>query len=93
MIRRDLGEETIRSFSGLFKESIEYALANRKPALDYAMQYGRGIAETDADKFVGMYVNDYTVDLGPRGEEGLRRLLSEGFEKGILPRKVELDFV
>ena len=93
IIRRDLGEENIRSFSGLFKASIEYALSHRKPALEYAMRYGRGIAETDADRFVGMYVNHYTVDLGARGEEGLRLLLSEGYAKGILPRKIELDFV
>ena len=93
IIRRDLGEENIRAFSRLFKESIEYALSHRKPALEYAMQYGRGIAEPDADRFVGMYVNHYTVDLGARGEEGLCRLLSEGYEKKILPKKIELDFV
>ncbi len=93
IIRRDLGEENIRAFSRLFKESIEYALSHRKPALEYAMQYGRGIAEPDADRFVGMYVNHYTVDLGARGEEGLRRLLSEGYEKKILPKKIQLDFV
>ncbi len=93
IIRHDLGEENIRAFSRLFKESIEYALSHRKPALEYAMQYGRGIREKDADRFVGMYVNDFTVDLGPRGEEGLRCLLNEGYEKGILPRKIELEFV
>lgn len=93
VIRRDLGKETIESFAALFKESIEYALANRKPALEYAMKYGRGISESDADRFVGMYVNHYTVDLGARGEEGLRRLLSEGYEKKILPKKIELTFV
>ena len=93
VIRRDLGEDNLRAFSRLFKESIEYALANRKPAIDYAMQYGRGISEPEADRFVGMYVNHYTVDLGARGEEGLRRLLDEGFAKKLLPKKIQLDFV
>ena len=93
VIRRDLGAENIRMFSRLFKESIEFALAHRKEALEYAMQYGRGIQEKDADRFVGMYVNDLTVDLGPRGEEGFRRLLDEGFSAGILPKKINLDFV
>lgn len=93
VIRRDLGEETIRSFARLFKASIEYALAHRKPALEYALEFGRGLNETDGDQFVGMYVNHYTVDLGTAGEKGLSRLLEAGFEKGILPRRIRLDFV
>ncbi len=93
VIRRDLGKETIQSFSRLFKTSIQYALDHRKDALDYALQYGRGIKEKLGDQFVGMYVNDYTIELGPRGEAGLKKLFEEGVSKGILPRPVQLDFV
>jgi len=93
VIRRDLGKETIESFSQLFKESIQYALDHRKEALDYALQYGRGIDQNLGDQFVGMYVNHYTVDLGKQGEAGLQKLLDEGYEKGIVPRAVKLEFV
>ncbi len=93
VIRRDLGNETIQSFSRLFKASIEYALAHREEALEYALQYGRGIRPKLGDQFVGMYVNDYTVELGLRGEAGLRKLFEEGCSKGILPHPVQLDFV
>ena len=68
VIRKDLGDEQIREFSALFKESIQYALSHRQEALAYALQYGRGINERLGDQFVGMYVNDYTVDLGREGE-------------------------
>ncbi|MCB9799742.1 MAG: ABC transporter substrate-binding protein [Candidatus Omnitrophica bacterium] len=93
VIRRDLGDATVRSFAALFKDSIEYALANRQPALEYAIEYGRGIKADLNDQFVGMYVNHHTVDFDARCQEGLRRLLTEGFEKGILPKKVDVDFV
>ncbi len=93
VIRRDLGAEIIREFSKLFKESIQYALANRKPALDYAKQFGRGIADDLNDRFVGMYVNDLTLDLGPKGEAGFRKLLDLAYEKKILPKKIDLEFV
>lgn len=92
-IRRDLGEETIRSFAGLFKESIEYALRHRKEALQYALQFGRGIDEKAGDRFVGMYVNDLTVDLGGRGQAGLKRLYQEAYAQGILTQEVALEFV
>lgn len=93
VIRRDLGEEVMRSFAGLFKASIEFALAHRKEALDYALQFGRGIQEKLGDEFVGMYVNDLTVDLGPRGEEGLKQLFEFAWERGLLGRKVVPEFV
>ena len=93
IIRRDLGGETIRSFARLFRESIEYALAHRKDALAYALRYGRGIDEGLGDKFVGMYVNDQTVEIDGRGIAGFERLLAEGYEKGILPEKIRPDFV
>ena len=92
VIRRDLGAETIRSFSKLFKQSIEYALAHRKEALAYALDFGRGISEKLGDRFVGMYVNHYTVDLGSKGEKGLEQLFDAAYRKGLLPRPVRLEF-
>lgn len=93
VIRRDLGEETIQSFTKLFKESIEYALAHRDEALAYALQYGRGIGKDLGDRFVGMYVNHYTVDLGAKGEKGLAKLFEVGHAKGILPKLIKPEFV
>lgn len=93
VIRRDLGLETMRAFAQIFKASIQYSLDHRKPALDYAIEYGRGIAEDTNDRFVGMYVNDLTLDLGPQGEAGFQLLLDEAFEKKIIPHKINLEFV
>lgn len=93
VIRKDLGEETILSFTRLFKESVQYALDHREEALEYALEFGRGISTQLGDQFVGMYVNDFTVELGERGEAGLQKLLDVGFEKGILPKKVQVPFV
>lgn len=93
IIRRDLGPEPIAAFSKLFKESIEYALNHRKDALEYASQFGRGISEDLNDRFVAMYVNDRTVDIGEDGEAGFRRLMEEAFEAEIIPKKVKLEFI
>lgn len=93
VIRRDLGAETMRSFAAVFKESIQYALDHRAPALEYARDFGRGISETLNDRFVGMYVNDYTVDLDTKGQAGLRTLLHEGYQQGLLPRLVVPQFI
>ena len=92
-IRRDLGEETIREVSGLLKESIRYSLDNREDALAYAMQFARDMDSALADQFVGMWVNELTLDYGERGREAVRRLLSEGYERGIIPHKVDIQFV
>jgi 1,4-dihydroxy-6-naphthoate synthase len=93
VIRRDLGRDTMKEFALLFKESIQYALDNRQPALQYAKKYGRGISDELNDRFVGMYVNDLTVDLGPRGEKGFQTLLDEAFAQGLIPQKIKLEFV
>jgi 1,4-dihydroxy-6-naphthoate synthase len=93
VLRRDLGDETIREVNRLLKQSIEYGLKHRKEALDYALQYGRDLDTAKADKFVGMYVNDWTLDFGPRGREAVRRLLAEGHKAGIIPTAVEPEFV
>ena len=92
VVRRDLGDETIRQISRLLKESIRYALAHRSDALDYALKYARDMDKSLADRFVGMYVNEWTVDYGPRGREAVRTLLSRAAEKGLVP-KVDVEFV
>ncbi len=93
IIRRDLGEGVMRSFAGLFKESIEYALSHRQEALEYALQFGRGISRELNDRFVGMYVNDRTVDIGRDGEAGFRALLDLAYQHKIVPNKINFDFI
>jgi len=93
VVRRDLGTATIRQISRLLKESIRYALAHRDDALTYALQYARDMDRSLADQFVGMYVNDWTLDYGPRGRAAVRRLLEEAFEAGVIPSPVDVEFV
>lgn len=93
VVRKDLGPEKMQAISKLFKESIFYGLRHREEALDYALHFGRGISHEAGDHFVGMYVNDYTRDLGPRGEEGIRELLARAFAQKLLPRKIIAEFV
>ncbi len=83
----------IREVNRLLKESIRYGLDHRDEALQYALQYGRDLDHAQADRFVGMYVNDWTLDFGPRGREAVRRLLAEGFAAGVIPNRVEPEFV
>ena len=92
-VRRDLGPETMQTISRLLKESIRYALDHRQDALDYALQYARDMDRGLADRFVGMYVNDWTLDYGPRGRAAVARLLEEGHRAGVIPHKVDVDFV
>ncbi len=92
-VRRDLGPETMKTISRLLKESIRYALAHRQDALSYALQYARDMDRGLADRFVGMYVNDWTLDYGPRGREAVARLLEEGHKAGVIPHRVNVDFV
>ncbi len=93
VIQKSLGLEKMKSFSQVFKDSILYSLGHRKEALYYALPYGRGISEETGDQFVGMYVNDYTVDLGQNGEESIRELLKRGYEQKILSEKVTPEFI
>ena len=93
VVRRDLGDETIRLISKLLKESIQYSLDHRQEALDYALTYARDMDRNLADQFVGMYVNQWTLDYGPRGREAVRRLIEAGHRAGILPQAVEIQFV
>lgn len=92
-IRRDLGPQAMADVNRLLKESIRYGLAHRKPALDYALGFGRGLDDAKADTFVGMYVNDWTLDFGPRGRQAVRELLARGHRAGIIPQLVEPEFV
>ena len=92
VIRRDLGPDTIREVSRLLRESIAYALAHREEALDYALQFGRGLDRAKADRFVGMYVNDLTLEYGDRGRAAVRRLLDEAWEKRLIPKQVVAEF-
>jgi 1,4-dihydroxy-6-naphthoate synthase len=92
-IRKDLGPTVIREVTRLLKQSIEYGLSHRQEALDYALKYGRDLDRSKADRFVGMYVNDWTIDFGARGREAVRRLLAEGHAAGVIPQKVEPEFV
>lgn len=93
VVRRDLGPEVMRDISRLLKESIRYGLAHRDDALAYALQYARDMDKSLADRFVGMYVNDWTLDYGPRGRDAVRRLLEEGYKAGVIPAPVAVDFV
>src|SRR5689334_9450061 len=93
VVRRDLGTDTIRRISRLLKESIRYSLDHRDAALAYALQYARDMDKGLADRFVGMYVNDWTLDYGPRGREAVRRLLEEGYKAGVIPKPVQVEFV
>ncbi len=92
VIRRDLGTQTIAKVSKLLHDSIAYALAHRHEAVEYALQFGRGLDRDRTDTFVGMYVNDLTLSYGPRGTQGLERLMNDAFEKGLIPRRVAVEF-
>jgi len=93
VVRKDLGEELVGRVAGLLKQSIVYALEHRQEALDYALQYARDLDPALADRFVGMYVNDWTVDYGPRGREAVRTLLARAWEAGLVPAPVDVQFV
>lgn len=93
VIRRNLGTETIQKITSLLKESIQYSLDHRTRGLEYAMTYARDMETELADKFVGMYVNDYTLDYGDKGRAGVRELLHRGNAAGIIPHRVDADFV
>jgi 1,4-dihydroxy-6-naphthoate synthase len=92
-IRRSLGEETLRITTNALRDSIQHALDNREAALEYAMQFARDLDPALANKFVGMYVNERTLNYGDDGREAIRKLLAMGYERGIIPIKAEVDFV
>jgi 1,4-dihydroxy-6-naphthoate synthase len=93
IIRRDLGDELIVRVSRLLRASIAYSLDNRAEAIAYARSYGRGLDEAQTDEFVGMYVNQRTLDYGEDGRRAVQLFLDRGHEAGIIPHRVEVDFV
>ncbi len=92
-IKRDLGRELMSGVAGALRDSIRYGLEHRDEALEYAMQFARDLDQTMADKFVGMYVNERTLDYGEQGREAIRRLLDMGYSAGIIPHRGEVEFV
>lgn len=92
VVRRELGPEIIHQVSDCLRESIRYSLANREDALQYAMQFARDMDTSLADRFVAMWVNNLTLDYTDRGREGVRRFLTEGFERGIIPNQPTIEF-
>ena len=93
VIRRDLGEKAMNEVAAWIKKSIEFSLAHREKGLDYAMKYAGGLPRNLADQFVGMYVNEWTVDWTDRGRKAVQRLLDRGFESGIIPQKINVEFI
>jgi 1,4-dihydroxy-6-naphthoate synthase len=92
VVRKDLGPEMVSRIARLLKESIRFALANRQKALEYALGYARGLDPALADRFVGMYVNEWTVDYGPRGREAVRTLFARALEAGLVPGPIAVEF-
>ena len=92
-IRKDLGTEAMKEVTDILKRSIQYALDHRAEAVEYALEFGRDLNRSLTDEFVGMYVNDWTLDYGERGREAIQRFLAEGAEKGYVPPAKGLEFV
>jgi 1,4-dihydroxy-6-naphthoate synthase len=92
VVRKDLGDPMISRIARLLRGSIRYALDHRQEALDYALKYARDLDPALADRFVGMYVNDWTVDYGPRGREAVQTLLGRAAEAGLVPGPLQVQF-
>ena len=92
-VRRDLGPERMAQLTGLVRETVRYSLAHRKEALEYAMTFARGMDPDIADRFVGMWVNDMTVEMGERGKRAVQTFLDRGHAAGLIPAHVAVDFV
>ena len=92
-VRRDLGSQVVQQISRDLRASIVYGLEHRAPALAHARQFNRGIGDERTDTFVGMYVNQWTVDYGPRGRAAVQLLLDRAFENDLIPERVQVEFV
>ena len=92
-IRRSLGAETLSATTNALRDSIQHALDHREEALEYAMQFARDLDPTLANRFVGMYVNERTLNYGPDGREAIHKLLDMGYDRGIIPHRAKVDFV
>jgi 1,4-dihydroxy-6-naphthoate synthase len=93
VVRRDLGQDVVEQVARDLKASIVYGLEHRRPALEHAKQFYRGIGDERTDTFVGMYVNQWTVDYGDRGRRAVQLLLDRAFEAEVIPEQVKVDFV
>ncbi|MGH7701731.1 MAG: menaquinone biosynthesis family protein [Gemmatimonadales bacterium] len=93
VVRRDLGHAVVQQVARDLKASIVYGLEHRSAALAHAKQYNRGIGEARTDRFVGMYVNQWTVDYGPRGRQAVQTLLDRAFDAGLISQQVKVEFV
>jgi len=93
VVRRDLGPDAMRELTRILRESIVYGLDNRDKALDYAIDFGRGLDRGLTDRFVGMYVNDWTRDYGPKGRQAIELFLDEGRKLGMVPKDARVEFV
>ena len=93
VIRRELGAETMLIVANAVRDSIQHALDNREEALAYAMQFARDLDPNLASRYVGMYVNQRSLDFGDDGREAIRRILAMGHERGIIPIEAKVDFV
>jgi 1,4-dihydroxy-6-naphthoate synthase len=93
VVRKDLGDDLTRKISRHLRDSIAYGLEHRSAALDHSMQYARGLDRSKADAFVGMYVNDWTLDYGEAGRRAVRQFLQRGVEAGIIAKPVAIEFV
>ena len=93
VVRRDLGPDAMRELTRILRESIIYGLDNRDKALDYAIDFGRGLDRGLTDQFVGMYVNDWTRDYGPKGRKAIELFLDEGRKLGMVPKDARVEFV
>ncbi|HOB73345.1 MAG TPA: ABC transporter substrate-binding protein [Phycisphaerae bacterium] len=93
VIRRDLGSDNMREIAGILKNSIQYSLDHRAEAVEHALQYARDMGRDLADRFVGMYVNHWTLDYGDAGRNAIRELLRRGHAAGLVPDAGEIDFV
>lgn len=92
-IKRSLGPEVMLTTANAIRDSIQHGLENREQALEYAMQFARDLDPDLANRYVGMYVNERTIDMGDDGREAVRRILAMGFERGIIPIEAKVDFV
>lgn len=92
-VRRDLPLELQKRIARVLRQSICYSLEHRQEALEYALEFGRGIGQDVADRFVGMYVNEWTVDMGEAGKEAIRQFLARGTEAGVIPPVGEVEFI
>jgi 1,4-dihydroxy-6-naphthoate synthase len=93
VIRKDIPRNTQKEVSEILKESIEYGLKHREAGVEHSMPLARGLDQKGADRFIGMYVNDFTLDYGPIGRNAIREFLSQAVRKGLIPHEVKIEFV